>query len=79
VLIRRLGRTLLIFVPLVICVVRLHAGKVGTPMGVTQEVARCLTMVRVAAARRSGRQAPALAADRRRSCDESGAAPLKMP
>ena len=56
---RRLGQTLLIFVPLLICGARLHAGMVGTPSGVTQEVARCLNLVRVAASRRSGRQTPA--------------------
>ena len=53
---RRIGQTLLIFVPLLICGARFHAGALGTPAGVTQEVARCLNMVRVAAARRNGRQ-----------------------
>jgi hypothetical protein len=49
---RRLGRTILIFIPLIICAARLHAGKVGNPSSVTQEVARCLNMVRIAATRR---------------------------
>jgi hypothetical protein len=52
---RWFGRTILIFIPLVICGARLHAGAVGTPAGITQEVARCLNLVRVAATRRSGR------------------------
>lgn len=54
---RRLGQTILIFLPLIICGARLHAGAVGSPTGVTQEVSRCLTMVRVAAARRNGQHA----------------------
>ena len=52
---RRLGQLLLVFVPLFICGARLHAGAAGSPNGVTQEVARCLNMVRVVAARRNGR------------------------
>ena len=62
---RRIGQTRLIFVPLLICGARFHAGALGTPAGVTQEVARCLNMVRVAAARRNGRQTSE--PDRRRS------------
>ena len=52
---RWFGRTILMFIPLVICGARLHAGTVGTPAGVTQEVARCLNLVRIAATRRHGR------------------------
>jgi hypothetical protein len=53
---RRLGQTILIFIPLVICAARLHASASGTPRGVTQEIARCLNIVRVAVARRTGKE-----------------------
>jgi hypothetical protein len=56
---RRLGQALLIFVPLLICGMRLHSRVVGTPTGVTQEVARCLNLVRIAVARRNGKHTPA--------------------
>lgn len=56
----RLGRLVggaLVFVPLLlICASRLHAQRGATPHGVTQEVNRCLTVVRVAASRRRFRQ-----------------------
>jgi hypothetical protein len=72
----RIGRlvgSVLIFVPLlVVCAGRLHAQRGGTPQGVTQEVNRCLTVVRVAASRRRrgeggqqrGRQALRLSTNR---------------
>jgi hypothetical protein len=41
--------------PLAICFSRVHRHSVVTPGAVTQEVNRCLTMVRVAASRRSAR------------------------
>jgi hypothetical protein len=56
---RRLGQLLLVFVPLFICAARLHAGAARSPSGVSQEVSRCLNMVRVVASRRNGRGAPA--------------------
>ena len=40
-------------IPLVICFGRLHVHAVEGPGAVTQEVNRCLTMVRIAATRRS--------------------------
>jgi hypothetical protein len=46
-------RAFLMIIPLVICVSRLHVHAVETPGAVTQEVNRCLTMVRIAATRRS--------------------------
>ncbi len=52
----RLGRLVssaVIFVPLLlVCAGRLHAQRGGSPQGMTQEVNRCLTVMRVAAARR---------------------------
>jgi hypothetical protein len=53
---RRIGKAILMFVPILICGARLHAGAFGGPAGITQEVCRCLNLVRVAASRRSGRQ-----------------------
>ena len=52
----RLGRLIgsaVIFVPLLlVCAGRLHAQRSGSPQGMTQEVNRCLTVMRVAAGRR---------------------------
>jgi hypothetical protein len=48
-----LARSALIFVPLLlVCVGRLHAQRAAAPDRLTQEVNRCLTVIRVAAARR---------------------------
>jgi hypothetical protein len=47
------SRAFLMIIPLVICVGRLHVHAVESPGAVTQEVNRCLTMVRIAATRRS--------------------------
>jgi hypothetical protein len=46
-------RAFLMFIPLVICVGRVHGHAVANPGALTQEVNRCLTMVRIAATRRS--------------------------
>jgi hypothetical protein len=46
-------RAFLMFIPLVICAGRVRGHEVATPGAVTQEVNRCLTMVRIAATRRS--------------------------
>jgi hypothetical protein len=46
-------RAFLMLIPLVICFGRLHVHAVETPGALTQEVNRCLTMVRIAATRRS--------------------------
>jgi hypothetical protein len=46
-------RAFLILIPLVICASRVHGHAAATPGAVTQEVNRCLTMVRIAATRRS--------------------------
>jgi hypothetical protein len=52
----RLGRLLgsaIVFVPLLlICASRVHAQRGANPNGMTQEVNRCLTVMRVAASRR---------------------------
>ena len=48
-----LARSAIIFVPLLlICVGRLHAQRSASPDGLTKEVNRCLTVMRVAASRR---------------------------
>ena len=47
------SRSLLILLPLAVCAGRLHGHTVTTPIGVTQELNCCLTMVRIAATRRS--------------------------
>ena len=53
---RYVSRFILICVPLAIFAARLHSGGAGSPTGVTQDVNRCLTVVRVAASKRgSGR------------------------
>jgi hypothetical protein len=52
VLIKAATRTILILIPLATSVVRLHAHAVQTPLGVTQELNRCLLIVRTAASRR---------------------------
>ena len=45
-------RTILILIPLTTSAVRLHAHSVQTPIGVTQELNRCLMIVRSATSRR---------------------------
>jgi hypothetical protein len=47
-----LPRTLLVVVPLAISAGRFHIHTVATPVAATQEVNRCLTLVRIAASRR---------------------------
>ena len=44
-------RCALVLIPLLICAGRLHTHRSGSPAGMTQEVNRMLTMVRVAASR----------------------------
>ncbi|PYR88114.1 MAG: hypothetical protein DMF84_29445 [Acidobacteria bacterium] len=53
-------RAFLMIIPLVICVSRVHGHGVATPGALTQEVNRCLTMVRIAATRRSPTKAVTL-------------------
>lgn len=48
-----LARAVLVLLPLAVCAGRVHRHVVATPGAVTQEVNRCLTMVRIAATRRS--------------------------
>ncbi len=53
-------RTTLILIPLFTSAARLHAHSAQTPLAVTQELNRCLMMVRTAASRRGtqhGKQA----------------------
>jgi hypothetical protein len=52
VFLRVVVRPTLILLPLLTSAVRVNAHTVQTPIGVTQEVNRCLTVVRVAASRR---------------------------
>jgi len=52
VFLRFATRTALILIPLTTSAARLHAHAVQTPVGVTQEVNRCLLIVRSAASRR---------------------------
>jgi hypothetical protein len=52
VFLRVVVRPTLILLPLITSAVRVNAHTVATPIGVTQEVNRCLTVVRVAASRR---------------------------
>lgn len=52
-----LTRSVLVVLPLLLCAGRLHATRTRTPAGLTQEVNRCLTLVRVASARRRGDRA----------------------
>ena len=47
-----LTRSVLVVLPLLLCAGRLHATRTRTPAGLTQEVNRCLTLVRVASSRR---------------------------
>jgi hypothetical protein len=47
-----LARSALVLLPLLVCAGRLHAQRSANPQRVTQEVNRCLTVVRVAASRR---------------------------
>ena len=49
---RSVSRFILICVPLVICAARLHSRAAASPAGVTQDVNRCLTVVRLASSRR---------------------------
>jgi hypothetical protein len=59
---RSVYRFVLICVPLVICAARLHS-RGASPTGMTQDVNRCLSVVRMAATRRGagGRAHQALA------------------
>jgi hypothetical protein len=52
-----LVRAMLMLLPLVTSTARLHAHTADTPIAVTQELNRCLTMVRIAATRRPAQQA----------------------
>jgi hypothetical protein len=49
-------RTTLILIPLFTSAARLHAHAIETPLAVTQELNRCLMMVRTAASRRGAQQ-----------------------
>jgi hypothetical protein len=49
---RLVGRSALILLPLITGAARVHLHTVNTPLGVTQEVNRCLVAVRVATSRR---------------------------
>jgi hypothetical protein len=52
VLFKAATRTTLILIPLFTSAARLHAHAIETPLAVTQELNRCLMMVRTAASRR---------------------------
>jgi hypothetical protein len=49
-------RSALVLIPLLLCAGRIHSQRNGSVQGVTQEVNRCLTIVRVAASRRRDRK-----------------------
>jgi hypothetical protein len=49
-------RMMLVLMPLMASTARLHAHSADTPIAVTQELNRCLTMVRIAATRRPAAQ-----------------------
>lgn len=53
-LFRAAARTTLILIPLISSAARLHAHSIQTPLAVTQELNRCLLMVRTGASRRGG-------------------------
>jgi hypothetical protein len=53
VLTRLATQTFLILASLTVCASRLHGQSSLTPAGVTQELNRCLSVVRIAASRRS--------------------------
>lgn len=54
---RLVVRSALVLLPLLLCATRLHAQR-ATPQGVTQEVNRCLSLVRVASSRRRHAKPP---------------------
>ena len=56
VLFKAATRTTLILIPLFTSAARLHAHSIQTPLAVTQELNRCLMMVRTAASRRGAQQ-----------------------
>jgi hypothetical protein len=47
-----LTRSALVLIPLLLCASRIHSQRAASMQGMTQEVNRCLTLVRVAASRR---------------------------
>jgi len=49
---RSIARVALMIVPVVTCAARIHTHTVDAPDAMTQEVNRCLRLVRVAASRR---------------------------
>jgi hypothetical protein len=65
VIFKVVGKFVLVLIPLAISGVRLHAHSIGNPADVTREINRCLSFVRVAAARR-GADAPAFVRRERR-------------
>jgi hypothetical protein len=71
-----LTRCVLVVLPLLLCAGRLHATRSRTPAGLTQEVNRCLTLVRVASSRRRGERGQT---DRRRpgAADVQSAPPAR--
>ena len=79
---RFVTRCAFVLLPLLIFAGRLHAQRAATPGGMTQEVNRCLTIVRVAASRRKSsqereeRQALEIAVSARGRALDAGATPL---
>jgi hypothetical protein len=75
---RLIARSALVLLPLLMCAARLHAQR-ATPQGVTQEVNRCLSLVRVASSRRRharppcGRQRSVASLANGRSADQASA------
>jgi hypothetical protein len=57
VLFKAAARTTLILIPLFTSAARLHAHSIQTPVAATQELNRCLMLVRTAASRRGKQQA----------------------
>ena len=62
-----LTRSALVLIPLLLCAGRLHSQRAATMQGTTQEVNRCLTIVRVAASRRRNRKSDDRELDRFKS------------
>jgi len=79
VLFKAATRTTLILIPLFTSAARLHAHSIETPLAVTQELNRCLMMVRTAASRRGAQQGKhATPARSARACGYSAADSLAM-
>ena len=74
-----LTRSALVLIPLLLCASRLHTQRGASMQGMTQEVNRCLTIVRVAASRRRNRKQDDRELDRFKSAGVATSGAVQRP